>query len=1121
MPELKKEQLDVINHEKGNILISASAGSGKTFVMIERLIRLIIEGKTSVKNVLCVTFTEAAAFEMKEKLKKALVEKIPQNANLAEEILLVETADICTIHAFCSRLIRKYFFIAEVSPDFSIADENRADVLIEESINEVFSNLYREKNKNFLKLLRRHGKYRSDKAFKSLITETHKFLQVDANPKAYVEKVLSIFSDFNLACKKYKDYLLITLNNLLEYSKDLEYRAKTLDFENAKSILSQMIEDINTVILEDLYAFKKFEGYKLSLQFGRKLSDEQKELREEVKSVHTRLQSLFKRVNEHISDKETDEKKGLEIKSHLEGIFEIVELFDKTYSQKKRDENLLDFADLEHFALKVLKNDEIRDSIVENYNYVFADEYQDVNGVQEEILSLVSSDNLFMVGDVKQSIYGFRGCRPEIFEEKEKKMQDLGEKTVRLNHNFRSANGILNAVNEIFSYSMTENLYGTDYCSTAKLIGGGIYPDSEVGQTSLYLLNKESEEKQGVSPKIYDLLEEAEVYKEDYPSKIALLIESIIREELNKKFYDTKLKCERQVTYSDIVILNKNRDNDYVFSLVSDLLRLNIPISSEVSENLLVYPEIQLLISILKLIDCMAEDIPLVSVMKSPVGNFTEEELLRISLLYKDYLSALDKDKKKDRNFFLAYKYALENMQGEISSKLKKFDEYITSLRFLADFLGAGKILEKVIQDCGLEYYIVAKGKGEEKIKRISFFLKKALEDKIYTVHEFLNLIEKSPKNFLVSPSSGGDSVRLMTIHASKGLEFPVVIVCGLEKGVNRRAQSEEVLKDYQLGFCLKNYDDENKLLEENLFRGLFKEKMRVDKIKEDLRLFYVATTRASFSMHLTFEGKKETRRNFFIGADKFIDYLPLSMQAIEVDTELLTKKAEERKGKRKVLVGKTEDEKINELKKNLDFLYPYQSSTTLPIKCSVTKAVSQNSEEVVSTYNAVWLGEETGAERGVIAHKILEYLDFSSLDEKDGFSNQVKKFVDHDVLTCEEVEKIDLIKLEKAVKNFSSRLKGKTLLREQPFLAQIDSKKVLGKDGEKVLVQGVIDLLVVDGEMAEIIDYKYSSLNIEALKNKYKLQLELYANAVREVLGYKVYKKTLVNILSGETVDF
>ncbi len=1121
MPELKREQREVINHGNGNILVSASAGSGKTFVMIQRLIRLIVEKKTSVKEVLCVTFTEAAALEMKLKLKKALAEKIAEGVDLSEELLSVDTADICTIHSFCSRLIRKYFFIAGVAPDYKIAEETRADLLINESINETFSTLYKQKEKSFLELLKRHGKNRSNRTFKELVIDVHKFLQVDADPEKYVENSLKIYSDVEFAVKKYKEYILITLNNLREYCNDIIFRAKGLEFDNAIKIVSQLARDLDVVIYGDLYDVKRFEEYKISQVFGSKIGDEKEAIKAEVKKLCSTVASTFKRINKHISDRETDAKKGLEIKEHLEKLFAVVKLFGEIYAEKKREENVLDFADLEHFALRILRDEESLKTIKAGYKYVFADEYQDVNGVQEEILSRVSNNNLFMVGDVKQSIYGFRGCRPEIFEEKEKKMRALGEKTVRLNHNFRSANGVIDAVNDIFSYSMTEALYGADYAGTAKLIGGGIYPEEARGQTSLYLLDKEKDKNaEKILPKIYNLLEEASKTREDYPSNIALLIEKIIKKELGKKYYDTKSQKEKNITYSDIVILNKNRDNEYIFTLVSDLLRLNVPVSSSVSENVLAYPEIQLLVSILKLIDCKKEDIPLVSVLKSPVGNFTEEELLKIALLYKDYLETLDGKERKRRNFYSAYKYALQNIDGEILIKLKKFDEYVENARLQADFFGAGKMLERVIIDSGLENYLIVKGNAREKLARISFFIKKATEDKIYTVHEFLRLIENSPKSFQLSPTTGDDSVRVMTIHASKGLEFPVVIVCGLEKGVNRRPQSAEVLKDYQLGLCLKNYDDENKILEENLFRGLFKEKMKADKIKEDLRLFYVATTRASYSMHLTFEASTDIRRGFFVGADKFVDYLPRDMAIEEISPEDICERVEERRGKRSVLVGKVSEEEASIIENNLSYSYPFESCTTLPIKCSVTKALV-NSREGGSPVHVIVSEEETGVERGIIAHKILEHLSFDALFEGKGFFNQIEDMVGLGILTESEATSVDLARLELAVMGFAERLKGKKLYREHPFLARIDGEKVLGKGGDEVLVQGIIDLLAIGEDGAEIIDYKYSVLSGESLRKKYAVQLELYSLAVQKVLKVKSTKKTLVNLLSGELVDF
>ncbi len=1120
MPNLKKEQIEVINHEKGNILVSASAGSGKTFVMIERLIRLITEGKTSVKNILCVTFTEAAASEMKEKLKTALSKKIAEGAPFAEELLEVETADICTIHSFCSRLIRKYFFTANVSPNFKVLDEGRAELIAQESLDETFKKYYRQKDKTFYTLLARHQRYRSDKAFKNIIFDIYKFLQVDANPNNYIKEILSLFTNVERAEKLYKEYINVDAKALLSYVYELMSQSKALEFVNAQTILEQLACDLTEIINGNLYQVKRFANYKLSLTFGRKLSEEMENIKNHVKKLYAKVLALIKRVNDHVSDEAEEKEKGIRIKEHLEGLFEIVNTFSQIYAKNKKEENGLDFSDLEHYALKILGDEETLKTIKANYKYVFADEYQDVNGVQEEILSLISENNLFMVGDVKQSIYGFRGCRPEIFKNKEKMMKANGEKTVNLNHNFRSAQMILEKVNEIFSYSMTPTIYGMDYENTSSLRAGGIYPESDSGRVALYFLSKEDNKKEEESARIYDILAEEQKIKLEYPSNVALLIEKIIKEELGKSYYNIKTGKHEQITYSDIVILNKNRDNDYVFSLVSDLLKLNIPVSSEVSENVCVFWEIQLLINVLKLIDCKVEDIPLVSVMKSPVGNFSENELVKISLMYKEYLSALDKTKKKERSFYLAYLYALENAEDDLRQKLIDFNCYIDQIRFEADFVGAGRILEKVIYDCGLENYIIAKGKGERRLDRINFFLNIATAEKSYTVHEFLVLIDKSPKTFLMSPSVTDDAIRVMTIHASKGLEFPVVIVCGLEKGSNRRAQTEEILKDYQLGLCLKNYNDNERTVEENLFRGLFKEKMRLDKIKEDLRVFYVATTRAAYSMHLTIEAKDEIRKNVFTGADKFGDYLPLSMQAINVEPNDLKVRVDERLGKRKVLVGVPQQNLIEEISNNINFSYPYASCTTLPLKCSVTSVVEKNNKEEQPIFT-IFSDEQTGVERGIIAHKVLENFEFNDCNHTVSLKNQVDNMIGKGIITLEEAKQIDLDKMEKSLKAFAPRLVGKELFREQPFMAEIDGKSIFSVKSDKVLVQGVIDLLAINGKEAEIIDYKYSVLSGQALKNKYSIQIDLYAQAVESVLKLKVVRKTLVNLLSGECVDF
>ena len=1119
MPKLKDEQLQVINHEKGNILISASAGSGKTFVMVERLIRLIVEKKTSVANVLCVTYTEAAATEMKEKIKRAIAKKISEGVDLTDELLLIDNADISTIHAFCSKLIRRYFFIAGLSPDFKIVEDSKAKTLKNESLDRLFNKLYSEKDEEFLRIIKRHKEKRADGLLRKIILSMLEDLNKNANVDEYVEKTIKLFEDIDYAKAKYHKLILPYFSLVKNQCADLECKCRALDFEQGLKHLGIISNYVSEVIDGDIYTVLRYEAYKATKSYGNKIGEEKTALKDEINSLYGVIEGIYNRVSGYITNRENDAKIGLELKNHAEKLIKMVKLLDEFYSESKREENLLDFADLERFAYKILQDEETLKTIREQYLYVFADEYQDVNDLQEEILSKVSNDNLFMVGDVKQSIYGFRGSRPEIFENKEKEMKERGEKTVRLNHNFRSAPAVLNMANEIFSYSMTNDLYGVDYYSTARLKPGGIYPQEMEGRTALYLLNKETSKKpKEIRNKVYDLLEEAEKQKTNYPSSLSLLIESIIRKELNNKFYDTKLEKERYITFSDIALLNRVKDNGYIAKTVEDLLKLNIPVTAEVSVNVLDFAEIQMLISILMLIDCKKDDISLVSVLKSPI--FSEEELLAIARLYKDYISTLAENEKVRRTFYNSYLYALSNASGELREKLEKFNQYIDSVRIKADFLGAGEILKSIISDCGLDNFLLAKGDAEEKFKRISFFIKKATDGKKYTVHEFIEFIKNSTSAFDMSPSATENAVKLMTVHKSKGLEFPVVILFGLEKSTAKRGEySEDILSDNELGFCPKSYDDENMTTAENFFRGLFVEKKRMDKLKEELRLLYVGTTRASYSMHLTLEAGGDKRRETFIGANSFTDYLPKYMEIINVDPEELILKEEERRGERDVLVGESDKTIAEKIKKDIEYLYPNEESTTLPVKCSVTKATKEEKKEE-SVIHYVISDEETGINRGITAHKILEMLNFDTLDSVD-FTSQVNCMIENNILTEEDVSLVDLVKLESAVLSFKDRVKGKKLYREQNFISMMPSDSVFNRADEGVLVQGIIDLLVIGEDGAEIIDYKYSSLKGENLKVRYQKQLDLYALAVESSLKIKVNKKTLVNVLSGECIDF
>lgn len=1127
---ITESQSRVINHETGNILVSASAGSGKTFVMIERLIRLILQGKTKVKRILCVTFTDKAAYEMKEKLKKALVKKIEEGEDLVEQLLDVETADVCTIDSFCSRLVRKYFFKAEVSPDFKVCDEKVAEVLKNQSIDKTFNKLYEDKPDWFLTLLGRHNEYRLDKAFKKLIIDMFDFMQSEADSKEFTKKCLSFYDkEFDLIVREYKKYVDIQLKLLILDCEQKLMDIKGLDFSTAEDILSRQISILNQMRNAKLYDLEEFRNYKISLAFGH-VEGEKKELaKKQITNFAEKIKKTISRLLGCITTYDEDKLKALENKKHLEHLFKVVELFEENYTQLKRQENYLDFSDLEHFALKVLRDAQTAEGIRGEYDYVFADEYQDVNGVQEELFSRLSKDNLFVVGDVKQSIYGFRGCKPEIFEEKEAYMQKTNQETVRLNENFRSAKAVLDMANEIFSFSMTKEIYGTSYKDTAMLKEGGVYEKEHQGRAKLHLLDKQVEVKRAVEEKIYNILEAKEQIKNTEISNQAILIHDIIKGELGSKFYLPRNNApkgqpkdeERFVSYKDIVILCKTKNSEYIIELVKELIKIGIPVQSEVADNVINYPEVDLLVKLLELIDCKQNDIPLISVMKSPIGSFSEEELLDISLLFKDNAEV---DKKK-RTFTMAYNYALANADEPLKSKLAEFNKKIDELRFLSNFMGAGKILEKAICDSNFESYLIVQGDYQEKLSRVNFFIEVAQKEKIYTIHEYLELIRNSEDTFKMGVAVSENSIRAMTIHASKGLEFPVVIVCGLEKGKNKKKMSDTVLKDFEFGFALHDYNDEDRQKSDNIFRGLFVEKMRIESIKEDLRVFYVATTRASYSMHLTIENSEDKRRTVFAGAENYGDYIPrdLSEEFVEVvDVWAMRERFNSRQTER-VFVAKNQEnlspekqQVVEKIRNNLNNKYAFIVDTKLPLKCSVTKMIKRDENED-GVYRILTF-ESTGIERGVTAHKILENLDFESA-VNGNFMSQVNEMIEKGKVERQKVEQLDLERIEGAIKIFAKDFKGKRLYREQPFISQIDGEDIFGVKSEKVLLQGIIDLLVIDDEGATIIDYKYSSLDKDKLKDKYSKQLELYAKAVETVLKIKVRKKTLVNILSGECV--
>ncbi len=1113
MAEYKLEQAQAVFHDQGNVLVSASAGSGKTFVMIERLIRLISEGKAGVKEILAVTFTEMAASEMKEKLKVALMKKISEegDSRLIRELQEISTADISTLHAFCARLIRSYFFAVGVAPDFKILDEAQSGTLKDESVNKAFRELYEEGEEWFKSLITRHQDNRSDESLKKIIVRMSEAGRVNADSKIYLKKAQELYTESGLAnlLKEHKAELDKKVNRLtggLERARKIfsaEQKAKVIEFiDELSSALNGFLAS------EDIYVARQFEGFKLDLPRGLRFTGELKEIYSGLSAIRDEFKEIIKSANVGLKDKESD----LEILSgqreHILGLYKIIDRYERIYQTAKREENGLDFADLEHYALDVLADENICREVKARYKYIFVDEYQDTNGAQEEIISRLESDNLFMVGDAKQSIYGFRGCRPEIFLDKLENMAKLGQKTVLLNNNFRSSDKVIELVNKVFSYSMTKEYFGMDYSATSMLQAGGVFEAGAEGRVELHLVkNPPRKTKELENPRIYDILAELNSPTGGEVLPTPALISSIIEDELKKEYYDAKAKKMRPVTYGDICVLTRNKDNKYVRDIVKTLVASEIPVVSVVKENVCDHPEIRQLIDAVKLIDCFSQDIPLAGVLKSPIGNFTDEELAQIVIKFND--------DKLSGGFYDAFTHYIEVADTPLSARLKEFSDYFASIRTIADFTGAYGALKRMVADKNVEQTLFAMPNGRLRVKRLNRFISAGLDGgNPLSVKEFLTRVENQPSSFGLSDGAEENSVKVMTIHASKGLEFPVVIVCGLERHANDREEREEIMFDQDLGFAVKSYNDSERTVRETPMRAVLRSRMRDNRLKEELRLFYVALTRASYSLHLTFSGSKDGRNKTFTGAKRFLDYVPIDLELTEHSVEDFNPRLDG--GVKTVLIGQPDEAIASKMKNDFAFSYPHLSDTTLPLKNSVTKAAHILTEDTPLTH--VLFGGETNPERGNLAHKIMEYYDFSS---NLSFLEQVDGLVNRGIARSEELEIIDLERLEKAVGSpiFKS-LNGKTLYREKDFIVSAKASAVFDTESdESVLLQGVIDLLAVGEEGAVIIDYKYSSLTKESLKHRYSKQLELYAYALEKATGIKTQSKILVNLFTGDVI--
>lgn len=1186
------EQRRAVTETEGNMLVSASAGSGKTYVMIERLIGIVLDGKAKVSEILAVTFTEAAAAEMKQKLVSALRKRLidgGDNSAVRAALDEVPSASISTIHKFCADLLRSYFYEIGLDPAFKIADETAACEIQNAAADKTFSELYDAGDEDFLYLVRIFRSGRSDAELKKVIKKTAEFALSEKNPEEFLEKCGSSPTE-----KEFEE-----IEN--ELAAMLKERAAALlpSFENAREVLraagvkkpDEYFDEVAARLKEIVAAPDLVRISAVCSSGVRKAPSVPGDLEDEKKAfddLKKKLGKLFEDGEALLDGGEESAKAAfLSTERTVKALSRLAILYKNKYDEMKADESLVDFSDLEHLAYKLLTTSENALASVRNkYKYAFCDEYQDVNAVQEAILNLVSSHGLFMVGDVKQCIYAFRGCNPDIFASKfaafevcEKRVGsviavgkandeicDNVGKAVALAENFRSADGVLKAVNNVFSATMTEKSSRINYAKNP-MKSGGLYPEN-TGYAAMHVIVGEKEKRESPTG-VYDLVRDAET--EDEPDSFyeGLLVGELIEKELGKPIFDIKLGDTRPAEPKDIAVLLRN-SKGFATDVIKTLSRLNVPVSSAAKDPVVDYPEIKLLIDILRLIDFYADDSPLIAVMKSSVGGFDEEELAAIrafapssrsrSLPVSSSLVAPenDEEKRKTPTFLECVEYYLkEGTDEKLRGKIARFDEYFKKIRLLAEFCGAGEILVRIIKECSLDLEILTGRLGELRLERMNRFVAESEKGGVkLTVGEFLKKIENSGDEISLAEAGGSNSVTVMSMHSSKGLEFPVVIIAGLGRQFNASDERDVLLLSKTRGFAPYCYDEQAMTKSTTLKRELVKNETRRATAREELRLLYVAMTRAQSKLHLVTSAELPAERNETTAslARKFTDYFsPCDMPVVihdKADIKTFGRAGETRN----ILVGEARESLKEKISESVSFRYPFEADTVLPVKRAVTSISEEMSETKPVVFGVdgddvyednyddfyddtesagdslfgdvsdgnkkgkITVGKGKANERGTAYHKFLENLDFNA----KSVDNELIRQLSQGVLLPEQAKLLDKNTLQKIVNSgIFARLDGYKIYREQPFVAGFSAKDVGYEKAEgEILVQGIIDLLAVKDDEAIILDYKATGKSREEMLGKYKTQLEIYKKAVEKVMKLKVKKTILFNVFTCETVE-
>lgn len=1164
--ELSYAQKQVIDSQNKSLLVSASAGSGKTFVVIERIIESIKNG-ADVSRLLVLTFTNAAASELKERLVKSLYslkdEYLKQGAGMsakriAKQISRVPMSDISTIHSFCLNIIRNNFYSLGIDPNVTTLDATKATIMLSEAINEVIEEQYEQKQEEFLDILDMLGN--EDNLISTIYMLYTAYRNVLESDK-WLENVVSMYSTkpgTDLSLTEFGQVILSSIKNRLKVLRlELEHMIDTLDslddFESRQEMLKVILNNINlalnTTTYDELYNVLP-EILNMPRLPSTKVTDE--ELRDKVKDLKDKVVKELKDITNIMY------KDSCGIITELNGSLKyinwyvaVVRAVDEKYTAAKREKCSIDFADYEHLALKALTDENTRNKYKEKYEYIYIDEYQDTSNAQEAIIQKIAKENnVIMVGDVKQSIYAFRNAKPELFTNKYEVLKEVSEADdecaakIILAQNFRSRKEVLDSTNDVFTALMSKDFGGARYEDKEALVYGEGYDYSleQDYKTEINIIEKESssedepayEENKGENA-LEDVQEEVENIELE-----ATLVAKRIRELVDSKFqiYDLKEKEYRSVQYKDIVILLRTVEGKA--DKVSNVLaKYEVPCFADSKTGFYKSEEITLITSFLKILDNPYDDISLVSVMYSIIGKFTLDEL------------AILRHKNFSKPVIDTLIVANETLKNEkLKNKIIVFLELIERFKKYLKTYKISEMLLKLYNETGIYEALRIEKLGELKcanldnfVQIVSDFEKSEATTSLYTLIKYLNVL-KNKESAGDSPKLLGeneDVVRIMTIHKSKGLEFPIVILMNTAGKYNEQDTKDKLQFDDTLGIGIDIYNKEMGLTYPSVIKQAIKAKTKRVLRAEALRLLYVALTRAKekliiygtvpslekYTAKMMDIQNKETSE---LIASSYNSHLKCMLQvALKNDTNftVAVHKAKEfanvfsegktmfnrNKGKLvdlKQAIDKYElkeddkKQKVDELKRqfvtDIDVVDINKKYTVTELKGQELD-LRELKPEILSS-------KVTGASYGTFIHSVIEHLDYNNMAEDSvlnivesaihslNIENKVNKnYVVKDILTMYNTLKCYLID--------AVSIKNELEFVIQDSLANVEDVEFV----QPTLIQGVVDMYVVTKDSKHIIiDFKTDKVESDIeLLDRYNVQLKVYKKAIELAYDVKV----------------